>query len=553
MPSTRWRLTHELTGALLAGSSLGLLAMARLDAFPSWLLLAGSFGLGATCVLPWLVVLLARGLARSHPDAAPVALLLRGALITGLVLALMGLAAFVVLRRLAVLAALVVHQSLVGTLLLPGTALLVAAVLAWLGLGVLRRLRWTGSAWPWVGGTSALLALACWPLGWRSPPPSDAQQGLYPRSPIPPELLVVGVDAVGVEIFERYGHRMPALTAFAEGAARGLLEPEPPYLSPAIWTSIATGRPSREHGVSNYELWADDPSIGTVPIDRFYTDPTSSLLILPGILAWRSGWLGVLPSTRLHRKGAPFWQSWQDAGVVCWPATWPADDSAAFLVSDRWPPDRTETLFQYREDLPGQFHPPQAARTLATLRRSPSEPPDPEVTAFVAFTDEELEAFHAALRDDLATPRDQPFSNLHYAWLNDRSCLGAGRFMLEQLHPRLAVVYLMGPDLVGHAFLPDEQDRVAGFEGHDAQRLAEVHPAYLERLDRDLAWLLATAGPDTTTVVLTDHSMQHQGTGLFSVWHAGDGMVLVQGPGFEPGQDLGRHPAHHWTSLLTSP
>ena len=553
MPPSRWRLTHELSGAVLAGATLGMLSLARLDAFPAWLLLAGAAATGLACALPWLPVLLARGLARSHPAHPPLTQAARGVLITGLVVVALDLLAFVALEQLAELAALVVNRPVPATLALPGFLAALTGLLGWGGLRAARHLPAAARAWPWLVGAGCLLLLAAWPMGWSPASQPDLEAELPAPGGGPPQLLVLGVDAVGAEIFARYGDRMPALSAFAEGAARGQLEPEPPYLSPAIWTSIATGRPAREHGVSNYELWADHPGIGTVPIDRFYTDPATSLLILPAIAAWRAEWLGVLPSTRLHRDGVPFWQAWSDAGVVCWPATWPADASADLVVSDRWPPDRTETLFQYRTDLPDQIHPPSAADALARLRRSPTEAPDPEVLALAPFTQRERQAFHAALEDDLATPRDQPFSNLHYAWLNDRSCVAAAQWMLREVQPRLAVVYLMGPDLTGHAFLPDADGLVAGFDDADAARLGEVFPAYLERLDQDLARLLAHAGPETTTVVISDHGLQHQGTGLFSVWHAGDGLVLVQGPGFEPGRDLGSRPAHGWLELLSPP
>ncbi|MFH1466463.1 MAG: alkaline phosphatase family protein, partial [Pseudomonadota bacterium] len=370
----------------------------------------------------------------------------------------------------------------------------------------------------------------------------------------PPRLLVVGVDAVGFEIFARYRDAMPHLAAFADTAAHGRLVPAPPYLSPAIWTSIATGLPTEEHHVGNYELYADLPGMATIPIDRFYSDPATALGILPAVLAWRAGWLSVLPTTRLHRRGQPFWQATDaSVGVVCWPATWPVEPQNGLLVSDRWPPDRSETLFHYRADLPGQVWPPRHEATLAPFKRSPAEPPDGEVLAMAPFTAEEVDAFHAALHDDLAAPKDQPFSNLHYAWLSDRSCLGAARWMLEVQQPELAVVYLLGPDLMGHAFLPDADGLVAGFDETDARRLAAVYPAFLRRLDQDLAWLLAAAGPETRTVVLADHGMAHQGTGLFSVWHAGDGLVLAQGPGLAPGEDLGRRPAEGWLDLLTMP
>ncbi len=550
MPPSRWRLTHEPSGAFLAGAALCTVGLIRLDAFPPWLLLASAAAAGLVCTTPWALVLLARGMADSQPDHPPLAQLLRGALITGLVVLLLDLAAYALLRQLAELSALVVVRPVLATLALPAGAALLACLGTWLGLRATARLPSTASPWPCFGGALGVLALSSLVAGWRPPPRASTSDALPPTGEAAPALLVLGVDAVGAEIFERYRHRMPHLDAFARGAARGRLEPEPPYLSPAIWTSIATGRPSRDHGVSNYELWADHPAVGTVPIDRFYTDPSTSLLILPAIAAWRGAWLGVLPSTRLHRDGGAFWQSWEHAGVVCWPASWPADDSAELVVSDRWPPDRTETLFQYRTDLPDQVHPPAAAAALAPLRRSPTEDPDPEVLAMATFSEQERAAFHAALEDDLATPRDQPFSNLHYAWLNDRSCVEAGAWMLDEQRPELAVIYLMGPDLVGHAFLPDGDGRVAGFDAPDAERLAAVFPAYLERLDQDIGRLLAYAGPETTTVVITDHGLQHQGTGLFSVWHAGDGLVLVQGPGVRADQELGSRPADAWLELL---
>jgi len=553
MPAPRFRLTHEITGALLAGAALGALTAAVLNAFPSGLLLCIALATGVGCALPWGLVLLARGLARSEPEGGPLGHLLRGAVLTTGVWITLDLLGYAALRHLAVVAALIVDEGPWLTVAGIAALILVAWGSTWRGLRLARHLPETHRPWPWVMGSAIALVFACAVAGWRGEAPEHTTTAEAPGEPGAPTLLVVGLDAVGAELFERYGHRMPNLSAFADDAARGLLVPEPPYLSPAIWTSIATGKPAREHGVSNYELWADRPGVGTIPIDRFYTNPVAAAGILPAIVAWRAGWLAVLPSTRLHRDGEPFWQDWDHAGVVCWPATWPADDSAAFTVSDRWPPDRTETLFQYREDLPNQVHPPSAAQDLAPLRRSPSEPPDPEVLAMAPLTERERDAFHAALEDDLAAPKDQPFSNLHYAWLNDRSCLAAADWMLTKVHPRLAVVYLMGPDLTGHAFLPDERGRVAGFEGDDATRLAAVYPAYLERLDQDLATLLAAAGPETTTVLLSDHGMQHQGTGLFSVWHQGDGLVLVRGPGHSPGQDLGRHPAHYWHRLLAAP
>ena len=554
-PSPRWRLPPELPGAFLAGAGLGWLGAARLEALSAPLLGAAALASGGIATLPWLLVGLARGLAHRPPPWDGLRGALRGALVTVVLVVLSDLALFAALRRLAVAGALIAAEGAARSLALSGLC-----ALATLGLGVgggylLKRVPPAahGGRWALAAGIGLIaLTLAAGRSQEGAPSPSAA---LTPSgSGDPPRLLVIGLDAVGFEIFQRYRGVMPHLAAFAEASARGRLVPAPPYLSPAVWTSIATGLPTSEHHVANYELYADLSGVAAIPIDRFYTDPATSLGILPAVLAWRAGWLSVLPTTRLHRRGQPFWQAaGASVGVVCWPATWPAEPVRGWMISDRWPPDRAETLFHYRTDLPEQVWPSDLQATLSPLRRSPAEPPDPEVLAMAPFTAGEVDAFHAALREELAAPADQPFSNLHYAWLNDRSCLAAARRMVEVQRPEMAAVYLLGPDLVGHAFLPDPSGRVAGFGETDARRLAAVYPAYLHRLDQDLAWLLAAAGPATRTVLLTDHGMVHEGTDLFSVWHADDGLVLVQGPGFTPGQDLGRRPAEAWRHLLAMP
>jgi len=381
----------------------------------------------------------------------------------------------------------------------------------------------------------------------------DVVEAAAPLSGEPqvPSLIVIALDGVGSDIFDRYRDRMPALSGFAEEAARGRLVPAPPYLSPAIWTSVSTGLPSEEHGVANYELYSDSEGARTVQVDGFYGDPAQALALLPVVIAWRLDWLSILPSTRLHRQGEPFWRARDGrSGLVCWPASWPAEPVDGVLITDRWPVDRTETLFHYRTDLPAQTWPPEAQEALVDLRRSSSEPPDPELLELAALTDREIEALKEAVEDDMGIPKDQPFSNLFYAWISDRSCMDAARWTRERVQPDTLAVYLSGPDLVAHAFYPTEDCAVAGFDAAESERLCPLYGDYLARLDEDLAWLLEQAGPETTTVVLSDHGMRVEATSLFGVWHEGDGFVFARGPAHEAGDDLGREPAEYWNRLL---
>src|SRR5262249_36901627 len=70
--------------------------------------------------------------------------------------------------------------------------------------------------------------------------------------PIP--LLVVGLDGADWEVIRpliREG-RLPHLARLVGEGTSGTLLSEPPLLSPIIWTTLATGRPPTEHGITSF-------------------------------------------------------------------------------------------------------------------------------------------------------------------------------------------------------------------------------------------------------------------------------------------------------------
>ncbi|MFH1464137.1 MAG: hypothetical protein ABIO70_07110, partial [Pseudomonadota bacterium] len=159
--SPHWRLPPELPGAFLAGSALGLLGAGRLGALSAVLLLAAALGCGLIAALPWLVVGLARGLARRAPPWVGLRGALRGALITGTILALLDLAAFAALRRLAAAGALIAAESVAHSLLLPGLLALATLGLGVAGLRLLGRLPAGARGGRWARGAAlGLFALA---------------------------------------------------------------------------------------------------------------------------------------------------------------------------------------------------------------------------------------------------------------------------------------------------------------------------------------------------------------------------------------------------------
>ena len=548
-------------GAAAAGGGLTLVALTSMDALPGSLVSLFVTLAALLCALAWLPYLALRRLRGAPARPAPGAIRL-GILATAGALLVLNLAAGVLLRRMAIQAALVADEPLLTSALSP---LLFALVAAAATAAIYWALRSRPAAVVAAAALPPVLGLGMGVVGWEeglsdARSPAVAEVIAAGEGAGAPTRVILGVDGVGADAFERFREHMPSLSAFADEAARGRLVPAPPMLSPAIWTSVSTGLPSSEHGVANYELFADRPGVRTFPIDGFYNNPSQALTLLPVVVAWRLDLLSVLPSTRLHRKGSPFWQP-QEAGgqagggervgLVCWPATWPAEPVDGVLITDRWPTDRKETLFHYRSDLPARTWPLELTEALAPYHRESSEAPDPALLELASLTEREIEALKAAVEDDMGLPKDQPFSNLFYAWITDRSCADAARWVVEEVRPDVLAVYFGGSDLVGHAFFPTEDCQVAGFDADESARLCPLYGDYLRRLDEDLGWLLQVGAPGATTVVLSDHGMQVEETSLFGAWHSGDGFVMARGPGFTAGADLGREPSEGWNTLLT--
>jgi predicted AlkP superfamily pyrophosphatase or phosphodiesterase len=89
---------------------------------------------------------------------------------------------------------------------------------------------------------SSALALALAALGCASPPPA--------------KVLVVGIDGAEWAVIDRLraAGRMPALDALVARGTRGRLGTLRPTLSPALWTTVATGVPPAEHGIADFVL-----------------------------------------------------------------------------------------------------------------------------------------------------------------------------------------------------------------------------------------------------------------------------------------------------------
>ena len=534
--NTRW----SVLGAALAGAAYGAIAGARLGALPLPAEAAATLLGGVVAATPFAIVALwkrraaAGGTATQsllHGFAGACALLLGAeSLVYGAIRFVARSADLVDATPGAILAGMVAGIVLAFGVSRGGDWLVRRAGATTIAPGRLA-----------LSSTAAITIVAL--LGSAAPPsPADlTAKGLPQPERTAPRLVIVGVDGMGANVFARYKSSMPVLAHFREQSANGEIVGPPPWLSAAIWTSIATGLPASKHGVTNFELTLQDPTQGTIPIDRLYADPVPGLLLIPAIVGWKLGSASFMPPSSLHRRGVPFWreEAAGRVGIVCWPATWPAEVVSGAIVSDRWPPEKSDVLYHNRGDLPNKVYPPELLDALKGMLHHAGETPDPALVHLAPLKpEEEAEFLWGVGAEPDRLPKAEPFSNPYYGWLNDRSCLAAARHIEEAFHPNVLAVYLLGDDLTAHVVMPDESGRMPGFDEADSRRLSPFFPNYLAALDGELAWILNLGDASTTTVVLSDHGMAFSNNSLFGNWHVGNGLLMARGPGFKAGEIL---------------
>ncbi|MEM7051403.1 MAG: alkaline phosphatase family protein [Acidobacteriota bacterium] len=131
--------------------------------------------------------------------------------------------------------------------------------------------------------------------------------GCAREAPPAPPMLVVGIDGGEWKVIEelwRQG-RLPVLRDLAERGVHGPLDTD--YAaSPVIWTTIATGRRPRDHGITDF----------VVPTPRGDVPISSDLRRVPAL--WN------MLSTTGRR-----------VAVLGWWVTWPVEEVAGVMLSDR--------------------------------------------------------------------------------------------------------------------------------------------------------------------------------------------------------------------------
>lgn len=322
-----------------------------------------------------------------------------------------------------------------------------------------------------------------------------------------PSILLIGVDGADMGILDRLigEGKLPTFARLKREGSFGRLRSLEPLLSPIVWTTIATGRRPQDHGIFDFiEIGRDG-------------QPT--------------------PITSVRRKVPALWNVATEFGVpsgfVGWYASYPAEKVKGFEVSDRL---AFHQVSSERATVGATF----PEKLEADLYREIGVPaPDPGATKarFVS--------------DPLVSPTPDGEKRIEEL-AKIRATTEFYRRAVPELQgrerTRLLAVYFEAVDACGHLFMEDAPPRRPGIADGDFAAFHDTVDRCYEYQDEVLSDLLRLEGPNTVTIVVSDHGFKsgalrpqtsgRADTGLAPLWHQLYGVVFLHGRGIAPGREI---------------
>jgi predicted AlkP superfamily phosphohydrolase/phosphomutase len=341
------------------------------------------------------------------------------------------------------------------------------------------------------------------------------------KTPNDGRVLIIGLDGMSPRIVDALRERgaLPTIDAIAgEGVSTGLRSMRP-TLSPAIWTTVATGKMPAKHGILGWVR----PS-GENKAALYYNS---------------------------DRKGHALWNIVSERGdsvlLVNWLVTYPPDIVNGVIVSDHsFVQDVASKRFLGKAfskglgrelaEIPDADQGPSAIypAELSSTVRAPRHEQAPDWPSRPDFRD-------GGWMPPSATP--ELLEEFRDA---DERLVSVTLELERRQRPRLSMVLLQGIDRVSH-FLwacmepPDESDRPETFRPTPSE-LAECHAKienYYRYADTMVARLIEGYGENDLVVLVSDHGFETVFHGMNTGGHetdlAIDGIFIARGPDLPQG------------------
>ncbi|MFQ5789426.1 MAG: alkaline phosphatase family protein [Acidobacteriota bacterium] len=375
------------------------------------------------------------------------------------------------------------------------------------------------------------------PLASR-PEPSSLEPAV-PRLPLegnpsPRRLSIIGMEGLSMAyVLPAVAEgKLPNFARLIEGGASGVLKTLYPTESLAVWTSVATGKLPRQHGLTGFYRY------------RFPRVRQLFSLLPHGAYFRGLEKVGLLKRAAVDstlRRTQTFWSILSRFGVrvglVRWWGSYPAEEVDGFIVSEFL---HRQVREHFNPPLPELTYPPHLSKRLAPLVSSPK---DIAASLVERFVDTAVEVPGDSLSWEPVLRR---------ALADDTTYLSIGRELRETYQPQVYGIYCFGLDVVGHHFFRFHRPASFGdVRDSEVRKYGRVVEAYYDFLDTMLGEHLRSRRPDEVLVVLSGHGMEplplarriletFKGDPQLSGYHddAPDGLAIFYGPGIARGAKL---------------
>jgi len=333
------------------------------------------------------------------------------------------------------------------------------------------------------------------------------------------KIAILGLDGADWEIIDPLIAKgeLPNLARLKSRGAWGNMKTMMPWLSPLLWTSVATGKPPEEHGI----------------VDFLVEDKTTGKAV---------------PVSSRWRKVKALWNIFTDAerpsAFIAWWATWPSEPVDGFMVSDRV----AYSLFGFVKSEPepaGATWPAGYFQEIRSRIVSDRSIPLEDVRRFADVSPAEFAELRRKVEADPKSAYQEPINHLTKILAGQRTYQAIALDILKRGQPDLFSIYYEGIDEVCHRFahyMPPKMDMVTAAE---YGRYHEVVARYYRYQDDLLGEILARLSPDTVVLVLSDHGFQNGLSrpkddppyveGKPGLWHRRYGIFIAAGPVIKPG------------------
>lgn len=323
------------------------------------------------------------------------------------------------------------------------------------------------------------------------------------------KVLLIGLDATDWDLLSEKiaAGKLPNLANLIKRGASGPLRSLRPLFSPALWSTISTGKRPYQHDITGFVL------------------PTSSG---KGLRTYDSS----------SRSCPAIWEmlssAHQTSNVVGWWNSAPAEKIRGVIV------DETFRVAQFPCNIPWEVNPTSVspsylAERLSKCRRHPQQLSTPLLQRLIPklyeidpTVDWRLSAIAKILAEDLTT-------------LQTTLCL-----MKEQPW-NFTTLYLIGLDSFSHQGTSFREPITGHADQLGIEHYGELIDRAYELYDEWIGWLVTAAGEETTIMLVSDHGFYHDDRKPRSLGinttapcdqHAPIGTMIVAGPNIKSGATI---------------